>query len=222
VEIANEGSLCGEPQRVVPNGADPRGIRSFAVLSEFQSRSRVDEARLADYVDAAERYRPQLLRLAARVTNRHEDAEDIVQLALLKAFRNLYMFRGESQMKTWLTAIVRNAALEYVRNQRERAFVPISCVPLRDGVRDELELPDLSLNPEERYEHKERHEIFSAAINCMKRVNRRVFKMCILEEFSHLHAATLLDVPLSTVKSRIFRGKRELRTAISSRMNQIR
>jgi RNA polymerase sigma-70 factor (ECF subfamily) len=222
VEIANEEALCSDPQRIFPNGADPRGIRNVAVSSEFQSRPRVDEAQLADYFDAAERYRPQLLRVAARVTNRHEDAEDIVQLALLKAFRNLSMFRRESQMKTWLTAIVRNAALENVRNQRERAFVPISCVPSRDGARDELELPDLSLNAEERYAHKERHEIFSAAINCMNRVNRRALKMCILEEFSHIQAATLLGVPLSTVKSRIFRGKRQLRTAISSRTNQIR
>ena len=156
------------------------------------------------------------------MTNRYEDAEDIVQLALLKAFRNLYMFRGESQMKTWLTAIVRNAALEYIRNQRERTLVPISGALLRDGARDELELPDPSLNPEERYEHKERREIFSAAIHCMNSVNRRVLKMCIFEELSQMHTATLLNVPLSTVKARIHRGKRELKTTISSRMNQIR
>jgi RNA polymerase sigma-70 factor, ECF subfamily len=221
VEIANEGPLCSEPQRIVPNEADPRGIRSFAVPLECQSRACVDEARLADYVDAAERYRPQLLRVAARVTNRHEDAEDIVHLALLRAFRNLYMFRGESHMKTWLTAIVRNAALEYIQNQRERAFVSISCGHVRDGERDELELHDLSLNPEERYEHKERHELFSAAINCMNRVNRHALQMCVLEELSHMHAATILNVPISTVKSRIFRGKRELKTTISSRLNPI-
>ena len=65
MEIANKGPLYGEPQRIVPNGADPRGIRSFAVSSEFQSRLHFDEAKLADYVDAAERNRPQLLRVAA-------------------------------------------------------------------------------------------------------------------------------------------------------------
>lgn len=222
MEITDEVALCGESQRIVPNGEDPRRILSLAVLSEMQTRSRLDEAKLADYVEAVKQYRPQLLRAAARVTNRYEDAEDIVQLALLKAFRNLYMFRGESQMKTWLTAIVRNAALEFVRNQRGKAFVPISCVPVRDGAHDKLELPDSSLNPEERYEHKEREEIVSAAINCMNRVNRRALQMCVLEEFSHMHAAAMLNVPLSTVKSRIFRGKRELKTAIFSRTNQIR
>ena len=77
-----------------------------------------EEARIAEFVRAAERCRQHLIRVAKRMIVRGEDAEDIVQQALLKAFVNLSRFRGESQMTTWLQAIVRNAAWNHIRNQR--------------------------------------------------------------------------------------------------------
>lgn len=214
MDIERKGLLYCAPPQTAPTKPASGGIEKLICSADSHSLLRVDEANLAAYVDAAERYRSQLLWVAARVTNRYEDAEDIVQLALLKAFTNLSLFRGESQMKTWLTAIVRNASLEYVRNQHARVFVPEGCAPLRDRVHD-LDLPDPSMNPEEHYGLQEQGAIVSAAINRMSRINRRVLQMCVLDEHPYIQAATELNVPLSTIKSRIFRGRREIKTAIS-------
>ena len=76
------------------------------------------ENRVASFVQAAERRRAYYLRLARRVTPCHQEAEDIVQDALLRAFRNLPQFRGEAQMTTWLQTIVQNAAREWLRERR--------------------------------------------------------------------------------------------------------
>jgi RNA polymerase sigma-70 factor (ECF subfamily) len=170
-----------------------------------------EEAKIAEFVDAAERCRPQLLRVVSRTTGRQEEADDIVQHALMKAFANLSRFRGEAQMTTWLCAIVRNAALEFMRNQRGRVFVSLECPQSLNQDREELDLADERLNPEEVYDHRETEELVSAALGRMSPANRHVFEMCVLEERSHLQVATVLRLSLSTVKSRLFRCRRHLR-----------
>lgn len=174
-----------------------------------------DEARIAEFVRVSERCRRHLIRVAKRMIVRDEDAEDIVQQALLKAFVNLSRFRGESQMTTWLQAIVRNAVLEHLRNQRGRVLVPLERGPYPDGYVEELDLPDAGMNPEEHYESREREEMVSSIIRRMVPDNRRVFEMCMFERLPHLEVAALLDISLSTVKSRIFRSKRHLKRTIS-------
>jgi RNA polymerase sigma factor (sigma-70 family) len=176
VEIAKNASFCEGFNCASADEEDSNDAGSFEVSQATESQSKIDARIIAEY--GIERYRRQLLWAAARVTNCREDAEDVLQQALLKAFINLYMFRRKSQMKTWLTAIVRNAALEYVRNQRRRAFVRIdSTLPLDDDGHDGFQLVEPSMNPEERYERCEKGEMLRAAIQHMNHVNRRVFNM---------------------------------------------
>src|ERR1700722_7262119 len=91
------------------------------------------EDRLQEFLETAERRRPQLLRMARRLTNSNEDAEDIVQEALMKAYRALAKFRGESQMSSWLGAIVQNTAHEHLRSRRNRVFVSIEYLSKEDN-----------------------------------------------------------------------------------------
>src|SRR5215469_5763900 len=73
-----------------------------ALTRDEQTDSLLDERKLEAFVQAAEKHRNQLMWLALRMMHSYEDAEDVVQRALLKAFRNLDKFRGDSQMTTWL------------------------------------------------------------------------------------------------------------------------
>ncbi len=184
--------------------------------------SRLDKIKLGEFVDAAERYRPQLIWLAMKITNRSEEAEDIVQQALLKAFRKLAAFRGESQMKTWLNAIVKNTAREYLRSRRGRMLVPLECSQFTDEGCEELEIIDRSMNPEECYEQREGDKIVAATIGGMAPPNREVIEMCVFQELPYMQVATALNLPLSTVKSRMFRCRRDLRMALSSRIGAFR
>jgi RNA polymerase sigma-70 factor (ECF subfamily) len=182
----------------------------------------LDEARVNQFVEATERYRPQLIWLANRIVNRAEEAEDIVQQALLKAFRKLSGFRGESQMRTWLNAIVKNTAREYMRGQRGRTFISLESPAHADEGSDEMEIVDHDLNPEEYCEHREREQILAAAIGGMGPANREVVEMCVFQELPYMEVATTLNVSLSTVKSRMFRSRRDLRMALSSRTGAFR
>jgi RNA polymerase sigma-70 factor (ECF subfamily) len=190
--------------------------------SSHSAESTPDEARLNQFVEATERYRPQLIWLATRIVNRTEEAEDIVQQALLKAFRKLSGFRGESQMRTWLNAIVKNTAREYMRGQRGRTFISLESPASADEGSDEMEIVDRGLNPEEYCEHREREQILAAAIGGMGPTNREVVEMCVFQELPYMEVATTLNVSLSTVKSRMFRSRRDLRMALSSRTGAFR
>lgn len=180
------------------------------------------EKNVAQLMEVAERYRARFLWLAARIANRREDAEDILQQALLKAYLNLSKFRGDSKMRTWLTAIVQNTAREYVRSSRRRVFVSLECTPYREGgIHEELELPDPAMGPDERYERMEKVDILYGAINRMSESNQHLLQMCLLEEMPYEQVASRLNTRLSTIKSRVFRCKHLLRAATGDCFGQV-
>jgi RNA polymerase sigma-70 factor (ECF subfamily) len=86
--------------------------------------SAVDEkSAIGKFTRVAEQRRAQLLWLAQRITHDRDEAEDIVQEALFRAFKNLPQFRGESQIGTWLCVIVKNTGREWLRNQKGRVYL---------------------------------------------------------------------------------------------------
>ena len=169
---------------------------------------------LAAFTEASERCRGKFLWIATRVTRRTEDAEDIVQTALLKAFENLSRFRGEARMSTWLSVIVLNTAREYRRQRFGKVFVSLDSPPSPNSEGDTLDLPEPLMNPEECFEKLERVKILSAAVERLSSLYRDTLQLCIFEETPYVRVATALKVRVSTVKSRVLRSKRALKVAL--------
>jgi len=176
------------------------------------------EDRLREFLDTAEQRRPQLLRMARRLTNSNEDAEDIVQEALMKAYKALARFRGESQMSSWLGAIVQNTAHEHLRSRRNRVFVSIEYLSKQDNEVVEIDLPDPGKNPEEIWQSKEMEGILREEVSKLGMVCRRAIEICMLDESPQLAAAQALNLSVATMKSRVFRGKRILSRTVSRRL----
>jgi len=176
------------------------------------------ESRLSEFLDTAERRRPQLLRMARRLTNSNEDAEDIVQEAFMKAYKALAKFRGESQMSSWLGAIVQNTAHEHLRSRRNRVFVSIEYMSKDDNEIIEINLPDPGRNPEETWEGRELENILRDEVSRMSQVCRRAIEMCVLDEAPQLDVANSLNLSVATMKSRVFRGKRILARSLTRRL----
>ena len=97
------------------------------------------------------RHRTSLYRAARRFAKSHEDAEDLVQDAMMRAFVNVHRFRNESQFGTWLIAIVNNAGLSMKRKQKKTYFVsPESDARNDDAVHPmRSDIPDSGHGPEE-------------------------------------------------------------------------
>ncbi|HEY6488672.1 MAG: sigma-70 family RNA polymerase sigma factor [Terracidiphilus sp.] len=178
------------------------------------------EDRLDVFLQTAEQRRAQLLHIARRITNSSEDSEDIVQDAYLKAYQALPRFRGESKMSTWLSAIVQNTALEYLRSRRGRVFLSIEYVG-KEG--DEVvvqDFPDTRATPEENCAQREIENMVYDEIGKLTHGCRSAIELCALDGRSQSFAARALHVRTETVKSRVFRGKRILHEMVARRMKK--
>jgi RNA polymerase sigma-70 factor (ECF subfamily) len=175
------------------------------------------EEKLAAYLQFAKEHREQMIWMALRMTNNRDDAEEIVQEAFLRAFKNLAKFRGDSTMGTWLCVIVQNIGRERLRKQKG-----IVCFPLERGSDDEqnqlaYDIPDPGRTPEQHSVNRELENILLSEINRMSSISKRTIQMCALEELSHAEVASALGVNVFTVKSRLLNGRRMLKRAVCLR-----
>jgi RNA polymerase sigma-70 factor (ECF subfamily) len=207
IEQCERGNECR-----TEGASNPRDTQGLGLIQSG------GDDKVAAFVEVAEHSREQLLWLAQRMTRDRSEAEDIVQEALLKAFRCLERFRGESQMCTWLGVIVKNTGLEWLRERKGRVYLSLeyACDPDDNPIfRD---FPDPGKNPEQCCVQKELSDILLGEIDGLNSVCKSTLRMCALEESSHIEAANALGVSVTSIKSRFFRGKRMLKRAVSLRI----
>jgi RNA polymerase sigma-70 factor (ECF subfamily) len=178
--------------------------------------------RLDVFLETAEQRRAQLLHMARRMTNSSEDSEDILQDAFLKAYQALPKFRGEAKMSTWLSAIVQNTALEYLRSRKGRVFLSIEYVDKGGTEMVAQDFADTRDTPEQSCARKEVEELVHTEIAKLSRGCRRAVELCVLEGHSQMAAAEAMNVRTETVKSRVFRGKRLLHRMVARRLGVTR
>lgn len=162
------------------------------------------------------RYESRVFRLARNITGNHEDTEEVVQNAFFKAILSLSRFRGDSRFYTWLVRIAVNEALMKIRSRRFRE-VPISdAKDSEDGEKQTIsqELQDWGPNPEQRYSQVELRRILETAISKLTPGYRIVFHLRDIEGFSCKEAAQILDLSLTTVKTRARRARLKLRDSL--------
>jgi RNA polymerase sigma-70 factor (ECF subfamily) len=167
------------------------------------------------FAEVAGQCRARLLLRARRITACREEAEDIVQEVYLKALKGLSQFRGDSKMETWLYSIMKNASLECLRNRKRRGLDRQASLGSGNDEGFVFEIPDTRTDPEEAYAQSEMEQILLAEIDKLGSVCKRTIQMCLLEEIPYQTAAKSLQVRITTIKSRVFSGKRMLRKALS-------
>lgn len=178
------------------------------------------EDTLKAFMQVVEQRRAQLLWQAQHFTNSREEAEDIVQEAVFRAFKNLPHFRDEAKMGTWLHVIVKNIGREWLRKKKGRTNLPLEYARSKDDEHIVFDLPDPGQNPEQCCERREIEGILLSAIDELNSVCKRTIKMCVLEELPHFEAANVLGKNAFTMKSQNFHGKRMLKRAISLRTGE--
>ena len=174
----------------LPNGDRPAGKLHDALLSRL----------------------PSLQRSAYRLLGNTADAEDAVQDALLSACKHLDQFRGESQISTWLTAIVFNSARMRLRHRRRHAVVSLD-EPIGEdsqySISDRLAGP--GLNPEEEYRNSELTHNLSQMMAHLSPTLRRTFQLRAMHGLSIRETAEILGIPSGTVKAQLARARKTLK-----------
>jgi RNA polymerase sigma-70 factor (ECF subfamily) len=160
------------------------------------------------------RYEQRLFFVASRITRRREDAEDVVQQSLQKAFTHLGQFEGRSAFSTWLTRIAITEALMYLRRNRRLREVLIDDLNGSDETRTALEVPDSSPDPEAIYSQREWVEVLFLAMNDLPPGVRRAIQLHELDERSSEETARIMGISVATLKGRMFHGRKKLRERV--------
>ncbi|HEX8181286.1 MAG TPA: sigma-70 family RNA polymerase sigma factor [Pyrinomonadaceae bacterium] len=179
----------------------------------FLDRLRAGDAAAFDFL-VRERS-PDIYALLYRLTEDVEEARDLTQETFLQAFRAVQHFRGDADLRTWLYRIAVNQARNrwrWWRRRRRNVTVSLDATdetheqPLAAQLADER-----SVNPEQAALARERERMLTQALRSLSRVYREVVVLRDVEGLSYEEVAATLEISVGTVKSRLSRGRGELR-----------
>jgi len=171
-----------------------------------------DMAEFARLVDA---YSNNIYRVALKILNDPQDAEDILQETFLKALRALPSFEGRSSLSTWLYRIAVNEALMLVRKRRAN-FVSIDVDREDDDIDVEpVEIVDWCCLPEGDLLSAEARQFLDTAVQHLSPALRAVFVLRDLEGLSVKETADALNLTETAVKTRLLRARLKLREELS-------
>ena len=152
----------------------------------------------------ARRYQTRLAKLVSRYINDPADVLDVVQESLLRAYRALDRFRGDSQFYTWLYRIGVNAAKNHL-DSRSRRPGPERVVAIdSDDVSFELVETD---TPEQWVSSEQMMNALTSAVDALPAELREALTLRELSGLSYEQIATQMSCPIGTVRSRIFRAR---------------
>ncbi|MFA0758260.1 MAG: hypothetical protein KEFWMYNX_000654 [Candidatus Fervidibacter sp.] len=169
----------------------------------------------AEFEAAVLPLREKLRRLALRLTQSPESAEDLVQETLLRAFQRFGRFRRGTNLWAWLMRILLNLFISHYR-QQQRSVPTVSL----EGLLEEMELAEeeaslltdpAAISPEDALLAQVLDEEVERALAQLPDVFREVVILCDLQGFSYAEAAQQLGVPIGTIRSRLSRGREILR-----------
>ena len=156
--------------------------------------------------------------LLYRLTESSEEARDLTQETFLRAFQSIGHFRGESDLRTWIYRIAINQARNRWRWwRRRRRDVTVSIDAAAENGRTSIiallksDTDSTDSNPEKHTLAHERERALRRALGSLKRVYREAVVLRDIEGLAYEEIAVALDISVGTVKSRLARGRQELR-----------
>ena len=168
----------------------------------------------ADFERDAMQYAPQLYSAALRMTRNPADAEDVVQEALLKAYRGYHTFKEGTNLKAWLYRILTNTYINRYRKQQRRPS-EVELGELEDfylyrRMRDGGVAGGAAPSAEEEVLDQIVDSDIKEALEALPENFRLPVLLADVEGFSYKEIAEIMDVPIGTVMSRLHRGRKAL------------
>ena len=148
-----------------------------------------------------------------------EDARDATQETFLAAFRNLRGFRGEAKVSSWLHRIALNQCITRQRRARVRAETAFEdALGLGEALQTKA---SAHFSPARQAEGHQRAEAVRRAVGALPAELREVIVMKEFEELTFQEIADSLGLPLSTVKSRLYKALQQLRLRLEKHQNEV-
>lgn len=184
-------------------------VRDLDVDLELVERHRYGDAGAFNEVYA--RFEEMVYNLAFRLSGNREEAADLTQEIFLRVFRHLGTFGGRSTLKTWIFRI----AVNHCRDRLSRWHPPTQ--PIGEETGEGVAVyPDPARGPEDLAVAADEKRRVEQALTCLPQVFREVVVLRDIEGLSYEEIAEVLGVRIGTVRSRIARGREQLRSLLET------
>ena len=188
-------------------------------LSSQEEQVLIDAAKKGDqdaFAALVRRYERRVFALTARLCGNPQDAQEAAQEAFFSAWQGLSFFRGESSFATWLYRLTANACTDLLRReQRHRS----AAGPSLNDAEQNVDLPAPEAGPAELAERAEVREAIERGLRALPEDYRSVLILREIHQLSYDEIAAALELDLGTVKSRISRGRKQLREWLTENGN---
>lgn len=178
-------------------------------LEALRSGDRSEFARLVDA------HYEMIYRLAIKMVNDAQDAEDILQETFIKAFRHLQGFDGRSSLSTWLYRIATNEALMFLRRSKPEQYSIDDSLETDDGEIVPVQIVDWCCLPEEELMSAEARLRLDQAVASLPTSLRVVFILRDIQRLSTREVSEVLNLSESAVKTRLSRARLRLRDELT-------
>ena len=188
------------------------GRQYDAIESSLVDRCRRrDMEAFGKLVDA---YQNRVFGFVRRMINNPEEAADVTQDVFVRAFQSFDRFDGRSSLRTWLFRIAYNLCIDRVRRSDRRVTEVALVEPGEEG--ETMEVADMRWQPEQIALDDELMGVVEEGILSMSEKLRSVLLLHDKEEMAYEEIANLLDVPIGTVKSRLFLARAHLQNVLKT------
>lgn len=175
---------------------------------------RVQQGDVSAYNILVIKYQHKVAQIISKFVGNSADVSDVAQEAFIKAYKAINNFRGESSFYTWLYRIVVNAAKTYLEsNSKRKNHIDVDSEEFQSidsqGVLTSRESPDKII------ESQELQQVILSAMNELPEELRQAIMLREVEGMSYEDMADLLQIPIGTVRSRIFRARQFIEEKMS-------
>jgi RNA polymerase sigma-70 factor (ECF subfamily) len=198
-----------------PRGSNSRQgrIPQRSSVTDEELVLKVQDNQPTFYEELVKRYENQLLRYAQYLIKDRDKAADVVQIAFIKAYKNLNSFDAKKKFSSWLYRIVHNEAVNIIRKESKQFSL------------DALSFADKFLarfdNPEESMQDKEIKKLLKTSLDELPIAYRAPLVLYYLEDKSYDEIGEVLQMPIGTVGTRINRGKKQLKELVQRKGGEV-
>tara|TARA_B100001750_G_C15499748_1_gene596394 strand:- start:16 stop:636 length:621 start_codon:yes stop_codon:yes gene_type:complete len=165
------------------------------------------------------KYQSRVVGLALKFVKDLQIAEDIAQESFLKAYKSINSFREESAFYTWIYRITVNTSKNYLTSKNRKKELSESDINKLEDSEDIFDIPGGS-SPEEILSANNLREVIMESLTNLPEDIRTAISLREFEGLTYEEISEVLDCPIGTVRSRIFRGREIMQERISPILNQ--
>jgi len=180
-------------------------------------RAALDNNDRLAYEELLTNYRDSIYFMLLKMTNNKDDAEDLTIEAFGKAFKKLDQYVPAYAFSTWLFKIATNNCIDFIRRKKQKTYSLDKDFQDEVGTAMAAQIPSNTLDPEEELIKSQKIKIMRALVNRLKPHYRILIELRYFKEYSYEEIATELNLPIGTVKAKLFRARDFLNNILEPR-----